>query len=586
VTVADILRWLAETSLAISALIILVLLIRKPFAKAFGARAAYALWLAPAVRLFLPELKLLPAPPAPEAITQVSYAAPAETFFYTLPPVSAPHVFDAGSIAAAAALVIWATVAFAWFNMKLEAQSRFLSERKKASEPASAAIVAIAGELAERMKLRRLPAIRISNDSTGPCLIGLVRPVVFLPRGFEKDYADAEQRLVLAHELAHIARGDMLASFAALALQAMQWPNPLAHICFKTFRTDQEAACDAYVIARFSTTSNAAVDYAAAIMKSVRAGASAPAYGLSLAHPVKERLMLLKDKKKSPLRLMTGVAAVALFTAGSLAVTASYGYAAEKKDGKETTKVEEKIVRKVVLELEPGEKVDTKGISDKTRKIEISDENGARTVRTYDDKGNLIAENVYAAGADHPFEEITFISKDGEKNSISLAGPHGKMRKMVFMGEGGDGDHEKIIELMGDGAPMPPMAWNDEDHEVHMVRMRKMGDGTPMPPMPPMMMMGDGDAHFIGHCGDDGEGGDKTMVWNWTDEESGDAEDGPHMMRKEIICLDGDDAATPEKRAEALRKVITRMEADAKRQQEMIAKMKDELKKAEKESKK
>ena len=53
-TAIDLLRWLGETSLALSILILLVLIIRKPFAKLFGARAAYALWLAPAARLFGP----------------------------------------------------------------------------------------------------------------------------------------------------------------------------------------------------------------------------------------------------------------------------------------------------------------------------------------------------------------------------------------------------------------------------------------------------------------------------------------------------------------------------------------------------
>ena len=56
--------WAVDTAIAVSLLIGAVLLIRRPFAAAFGARAAYALWLAPAVRAITPQLNF-PAMPVP-----------------------------------------------------------------------------------------------------------------------------------------------------------------------------------------------------------------------------------------------------------------------------------------------------------------------------------------------------------------------------------------------------------------------------------------------------------------------------------------------------------------------------------------
>ena len=85
----------------------------------------------------------------------------------------------------------------------------------------------------------------------GPAVIGVLKPAIFLPRKFETDFTPDEQRFALAHEIAHIARGDLAASFAALLLRAIQWPNPLVHLALKAFKTDQEAACDAYVLSRF-----------------------------------------------------------------------------------------------------------------------------------------------------------------------------------------------------------------------------------------------------------------------------------------------------------------------------------------------
>lgn len=565
-TTTDFITWLGETTLAVSILILLVLIIRKPFAKLFGARAAYALWLAPAARIFLPELKLLPAP-----------VAPAETFTWTSDPVvffeaaaAAPAQYDLVALATAAALVLWATVAFAWFNIKLEAQGRFMRERKAASTPASPAVIAMARIIATEFRVKKLPEIRISDDETGPCLIGLFRPVIFLPAGFESDYSDSERRLALAHEIAHVARGDMAATLAALALQALQWPNPLAHLSLRAFRTDQEAACDAYVLARCAGQSNAASDYAAAILKSVRASAGAPAYGLSLAHPVKERLMLLKDQKKSPLRLFTGAATVALLIGSGLAATASYGYASETKKDAEV-KVKKELIwtgatgepgarvvttntnTNIVVEADEGETLLIEGVKGAT-KIAISEENGDRTVKIYDKNGKLLSEKKYGPDDKMPFETIVFKDKDGKEQTISVASTGGKrMHKMMFIGEPDDGK-ERVMKFDFDG-----------DFE--------------------MMTDGDHDMMFVGECAGDGE--HKPVLFEWKDED-GNVTAGTNTFQREVVCLTGDEA-DPAKRAEVLRKVITRMEEDAKRDAErraaMIAKMREELKEAEKKKK-
>jgi hypothetical protein len=51
--------WAIETGLAMTALALLVLIIRRPVAQAFGARWAYALWLLPLLRLAMPPVSLL-----------------------------------------------------------------------------------------------------------------------------------------------------------------------------------------------------------------------------------------------------------------------------------------------------------------------------------------------------------------------------------------------------------------------------------------------------------------------------------------------------------------------------------------------
>lgn len=577
-TAIDIIQWLGETSLAVSLLILLVLIIRKPFTNAFGARAAYALWLAPAARLFLPELKILPAPQTTaETLAWSTPAAPVmQEAAFPLATVSpAAASFDFASLAAATALVIWATVAFAWFNIKLEAQAKFLNAKLAVSKPATPNIARRAQALAKQFGLKRSPRIRISEDETGPCVVGLFRPVIFLPAAFETDFSERERHLALAHEIAHVARGDMVATLAAIALQSLQWPNPLAHFAFQKFRTDQEAACDAFVLARCSKGGTEAGEYAAAIMKSVRGGTVAPAYGLSLAHPVKERLMLLKNQKKSPLRLLAGAASVVAFTAASLGATASYGFEDAKKDVRIVK--DKRVSTKMTIEVDDNETMEIEGVRNPA-KVEFENENGVRTVRVYNKRGRLVSENVYGKDEEMPFDEVTIRTKDGESKVIPLDRPHKSLTVELLKLGSGDHDMNWTVDVLSDEDH--DVLFLDGDHDVDIVRefAFKGGDGARV-----MAFGGDMSGHCL-HL----EGEDAPAVFEWrTEDVDGDEvvkKSGTASFTREIVCLDASEA-DPEKRAELLRKAIDQMEANAKREAErrekVIAKMREELKEIE-----
>jgi len=48
--------WVLQTGLVVSLLIVIILMIRRPFSRLFGANAAYALWCLPFIRLVMPGL--------------------------------------------------------------------------------------------------------------------------------------------------------------------------------------------------------------------------------------------------------------------------------------------------------------------------------------------------------------------------------------------------------------------------------------------------------------------------------------------------------------------------------------------------
>jgi TonB family protein len=78
---------------------------------------------------------------------------------------------------------------------------------------------------------------------------GLTRPRVLIP-SCALEWPAERIRLVLAHELAHIRRGDWVVQIAAGIVCAVNWFNPLFWIATRRLRRESEQACDDEVINR------------------------------------------------------------------------------------------------------------------------------------------------------------------------------------------------------------------------------------------------------------------------------------------------------------------------------------------------
>lgn len=349
------------TTFAVGVLVLLVLVIRKPFAMRFGAKAAYLLWALPLARFVTPPLPgnwslagLLgfnrPAPVEETAATHEFIWTPTNEFTARVdvdsetivaavePPIlafsdaAAPSAAASGTSLLEAILVqapliltcVWFTGMVLWLGRSLYQQRQFLALIQADSVPAEAATTAETARIAKQLGMKRVPDVRASLLCSGPLVTGLTKPVILLPMWFEEDYDAAERRDALVHELMHLKRRDLWAFQAARIIAATQWFNPLAHVALKAFRTDQEAACDADVISRAKLSPAA---YGRTLVKAARLARPSDrriaAASLTLAHPIKERLIMMTHPTPTlRSRLMGGTLAVAL-GAGAIFATAS-----------------------------------------------------------------------------------------------------------------------------------------------------------------------------------------------------------------------------------------------------------------------
>ena len=281
--------------LTLSALILVVLLVRAIFKNRVPKRMLYALWLVVLLKLCLPgTLVSLPVLPAEDAAVPAQSAErpvqtapviqrPAQTVTKPQTPAQQPvspvqetakpaakplataQILQIAWFSGSALLGLWLFGAWAVFTIRLHRDRRFLGKRGGT-------------------------CIYVSGAVKSPCLAGLI-PAVYLT----EDVLQADEtELILRHELTHLRHLDFLWSLCRTAAVTVYWWNPfiwLAAICSKR---DAELACDEAVAAKLPESKRLA--YARAIL----AQAPRKTAALSLAGPpVKERILFLTKKQRT-----------------------------------------------------------------------------------------------------------------------------------------------------------------------------------------------------------------------------------------------------------------------------------------------
>ena len=116
---------------------------------------------------------------------------------------------------------------------------------RRATQPlADRTLAELADCLRAELSLTRPVELRESDHLATAATVGWRRPVILLPRTWRTWTAD-QCRAVLAHELAHVARGDYLACVLAQLSVALHFYHPLVHWLAARLRLEQELAADA-----------------------------------------------------------------------------------------------------------------------------------------------------------------------------------------------------------------------------------------------------------------------------------------------------------------------------------------------------
>jgi beta-lactamase regulating signal transducer with metallopeptidase domain len=196
-----------------------------------------------------------------------------------------------------ASIGVWAVGAATIGAWQMARVVRF-RRRLESSPPAPEWLTGQVEWLAEAFGVRP-PRTRLVPGIASPMLWCLGRPQLLIPTSLVDELPPERWRCVLAHELAHLRRGDPWVSRLELVAGLIWWWNPLYWLIRSRLDVEAELACDAWVVWAMPKGRR---DYAEALLDVCQslfpAKAPAPALGALGAGRFFERrlTMILRDR--------------------------------------------------------------------------------------------------------------------------------------------------------------------------------------------------------------------------------------------------------------------------------------------------
>jgi len=284
-----------ESTISASVVVLLVMVIQRVFRKSLSARVRHLLWLIVIIRLMVPvfpesSLSVVQlvdygrtlhekwwsagahpsSEPMPISNQTFQTLQNSDTAVESSPPLSAKEDGEIGSAGRSVTdpetfspvLKIGAFFWVAGMSMMLIHVWLFLRRmsrlRKRLLPVTDPDVLVVLDECRRSFKITSTIPLYTGVSATSPFLSGLLRPWIFVPITVIREMDNTQLYHVLAHELAHYKRKDMLWNLLGGLAAAIHWLNPLIWLGMRHMKSDRELACDAYVLEKMGEEEAAA----------------------------------------------------------------------------------------------------------------------------------------------------------------------------------------------------------------------------------------------------------------------------------------------------------------------------------------
>ena len=289
---SDLLNNLTQIGLTVSAVALVLFLLRKALKKRYPARAMCLVWAVLALRLLIPVQLTLPDPPV-QVTPRTTYLTQTNFTPERLEQAGLPVLEQDGEITTRrwvtdeqaqtlqtfdeqawtaidmgrVLLVLWGTGALLFAGWQLYRYLAFHHVLEKSSHPAQRdTLLTVFEEQKRVLGITRDIPLRVTQAADCPMLAGFLCPALYLP---DEALSEQDAAFIFRHELTHYKRGDLWLKLALVAARAVHWFNPLVHLMARFAQEDIELACDDAVVRGMDVDARRA--YGETILRSVEA---------------------------------------------------------------------------------------------------------------------------------------------------------------------------------------------------------------------------------------------------------------------------------------------------------------------------
>ncbi len=235
---SQLLKHILAMSAAGSTLAVVLLLLKPVTHRFFSPRWQYFMWITVFILFAMPLTVPLPIQTPfdfanPGQISSTGYQQPIvfeDAFRSHAASFTAQGGREPGVNFMSVLGIVWISAAFGVFLFRLSKYFLFRIKIYQTSWPDAASV-----PIPKKLTIRR------SSLLDAPLMIGLIRPVLFIP-DFELNEEDIQ--LILVHELVHYKRHDLCLKWFAVIVGCLHWFNPIFRIAFKQFEEECEISCD------------------------------------------------------------------------------------------------------------------------------------------------------------------------------------------------------------------------------------------------------------------------------------------------------------------------------------------------------
>lgn len=155
--------------------------------------------------------------------------------------------------------------------------------------------------------------VRTCDGISSPIMLGIIKPELLLPR---RDITSTQLNNILAHEMTHFRRNDILYKWFATLVKCIHWFNPAIYFVCRQINTWCEISCDLAVVEQMDKEGE--LSYVSTILALLSAGESKniplTTGMLGNKETLKRRFLMIKNRTdiSRKARIISSIAAVAV----------------------------------------------------------------------------------------------------------------------------------------------------------------------------------------------------------------------------------------------------------------------------------